>query len=329
MRFISYIFAVLSNYAHNLHYLGKFDLKASHQDVLSNQNQKIACLQEELKNCKKNILELNAIVDAQFAEQYREELSYLKQCQDLAIFPYPQQKTITHQIDADFDNAKKLPYVIHNNKRLYFPQNFSIQNAIDKYKYFIETENLLGGNYTTKAPHQYQTDTFKIEENDILLDIGCAEALVALDAIEKVKKVYLFEGDKTWFPALQATFEPYNDKVVLIKKFISDHNDEENITLDAALKDETSQSFFVKMDIEGAETLVLSSSKDFFTSTRKIKLACCTYHKADHADIISQKLQEWNYKYEFSDGYMLFTYDLNFVPPYFRHGLIRGKNFID
>ena len=71
---------------------------------------------------------------------------------------------------------------------MYFPETYPVNWAEDLYKNYIETENILGGNYKEKSPHQYQTDEFYIKEGDILLDIGSAEALVALDVIEKVKK---------------------------------------------------------------------------------------------------------------------------------------------
>jgi 16S rRNA A1518/A1519 N6-dimethyltransferase RsmA/KsgA/DIM1 with predicted DNA glycosylase/AP lyase activity len=65
----------------------------------------------------------------------------------------------------------------------------------------------LGGGYMEKMPHQYQTSYFQVKKNDILLDVGCAEALFSLDVIDKVKKVILFESDSVWFDPLKATFE--------------------------------------------------------------------------------------------------------------------------
>ena len=78
------------------------------------------------------------------------------------------------------------------------------------------------------------------------------------------------------------------------------------------------------MDIEGAEESVIQESKEFLTSQNKIKLACCTYHRARHAETISSLLKDLGYTFEFSNGYMLFPLDKNQQPPYFRKGLIRA-----
>ena len=46
----------------------------------------------------------------------------------------------------------------------------------------------------------------RIDENDVLVDVGCAEALLSLDVIEKLKKVYLVESNKMWLYGVKATF---------------------------------------------------------------------------------------------------------------------------
>lgn len=47
----------------------------------------------------------------------------------------------------------------------------------------------------------------------MIADIGSAEGNFSLSNIENVKKVYLFESDKEWIEALEATFRPWRDKV--------------------------------------------------------------------------------------------------------------------
>jgi hypothetical protein len=218
----------------------------------------------------------------------------------------------------------KLPFVIHNGKRLYFPSTWTINRAGNIYKDFIENENILGGNYREKSPHQYLTDNFCVKEDDIFLDIGCAEALLSLDVIDKVKKLYLIESNPLWYEALNATFAPYRDKVIIINKLISNTNTESTITLSSILKDEELSSLFIKIDIEGYETSVVEASRDILTHAKDIRMACCTYHKHDDASILANIFSALSYETEFSDGYMLFTYD-ELKPPYFRKGMIRAK----
>jgi len=165
----------------------------------------------------------------------------------------------------------------------------------------------------------------KISTGDILLDIGSAEGLLALDTIETTKRVFLFESDAMWIAPLEATFEPYKEKVSIINKYVSDSNSATTTTLSNAIQGFKDETFFVKMDIEGAEEFVIKENSDFFTKNQ-IKIACCTYHKKDHYQSISTILEKWGYMTHPSDGYILcFMYN-DFMPPFFRRGVIRATN---
>jgi hypothetical protein len=205
-------------------------------------------------------------------------LAYLLENKTDIIFPYKQINKIEN-VQSGYDDSLKLSYVIHNGKKLYFPLS---QNAESIYKKLIENENITGTTeerYREKHPHQYQSDTFFIKEGDVFCDIGCAEALLSLDVIDKVKRVYLVESDPMWLDALKATFKPYRDKVIIIDKLISDVDTETTITLSSLLKNEKESPVFIKMDIEGYETSVIEASKEFLLERQNIRIACCTYHK--------------------------------------------------
>lgn len=118
------------------------------------------------------------------------------------------------------------------------------------------------------------------------MDIGAAEGLLSLDCVETACKVYIVEADPVWIPALTATFEPWKDKCIIVNKFVSDHNDNTNIRLDTLLCNESNHQLFIKMDIEGGETNVLNASKEWLTSLKNMKLACCTYHHHNDAKIM-------------------------------------------
>jgi hypothetical protein len=78
------------------------------------------------------------------------------------------------------------------------------------------------------------------------------------------------------------------------------------------------------MDIEGHETSVVESSKEFLLERQNIRIACCTYHRQNDADTLARIFSDSHYEIEYSDGYMLFIYD-ELRAPYFRKGIIRAK----
>ncbi len=215
-------------------------------------------------------------------------------------------------------------YVLHNGKsKLFFPKG----SLCDGYEGLVNREGLLGTGVLAKSPHCYQDAEFKVEKGDVLLDVGCAEAIFALDNIEKVSKAYLFESASEWRKPLRLTFAPYADKVVIVNKLVTDKTTKTTTRLIDAVKDDVSAEshFFVKMDIEGWERTVIAGNADFF-KTAKIKLSCCVYHRQDDAQVIEKMLREMGYKTRFSDGWMLPT--MNGIHyPYFRHGVIYAQNF--
>lgn len=310
---ISYLKRVFSNLSENFHLLGKYNLQENFLSSLSN-----------LTQLRSAIIDLYFKVNQEEKQQYFEELQYLHREKCCDMFPYNQIREISN-ITVGVDKHYHLPYVLHNGKKLFFPEFWNIKEVSEKYRYYIERENLLGGKYTSKAPHQYQTESFKIECNDIFLDIGCAEGLVALDCIENVSKAYLFEADPIWEKPLKATFAPYKDKVQIIHKWVGNKDDSMSVTLNSSVTEDSKEHFFVKMDIEGAEELVIKGNSEFF-KTRKIKAACCTYHKYEHFDCLKNVFESWGYSISSSDGYMLCFMDNVFLPPYFRKGIIRVSN---
>ena len=255
-------------------------------------------------------------------DKFKNEINYIK-VHGISYVPYEATKEM-EPFEKGYDENLKLPFVLHKGKRLYFPHGFSLEYCATVYKGYISKECLLGDRYVEKAPHQYLTDHFNIEPGSILVDVGSAEALLALDNIEKIDKAYLIEGDPIWIPALEATFSDYKDKVVIINKYISNRDSEATITLKTLLKNEEGKKLFVKMDIEGAEVSVIEESKEYLNNKKDIKLACCTYHKQSDAERLESLYKEIGFDFEYSDGYMLFPVDENQEPPYFRHGVLRG-----
>ena len=283
----------------------------------------IPLIREYKEKHQREILELRMALIMHCYPDLQKEADYLLK-NGASMVPYPIIKA-TNNIVVGFDEDYKLPFVIHKGKKMFYPKNFSPNDVKTFYLNLIEVDCILGGVHREKQPHQYQTDSFKIEEGDVLADVGCAEALLALDTIDLVSRAYLFEGDPKWIPALKATFCEYEDKVVIINKYVSDIDSDTTVTLQSALKCEEGKNIFIKMDIEGAEIEVLKGSKSFLKSTSNIKIACCTYHHQDDADLIHNLFKEIGLENEFSEGYMyLKGYDRDFRFPYFRRGVLRG-----
>ena len=256
---------------------------------------------------------------------YAQELAYLREIGSIALFPYRQCRPIEAVI-CEVDTATKMPYVLHRGKKkLFFPVSWDINTVRTAYVSLVEEQNILGGGYSEKAPHQYQTETFYVKETDTVLDIGAAEGLFGLEVVDVVRKVYVFECDPIWSAPLEATFAPYNDKVVIINKFVADVDSPSQIRLDTCLKNESYESLFLKLDIEGSEKVVLAGNKASLTQPADIRIACCTYHEQNDAAHLNDLLQGLGYQTEFSDGYMIYVHDENIQPPYFRPGLIRAR----
>ena len=244
------------------------------------------------------------------------------------IFPYYSRCRETgseRKIATGSQNG--LPFIDHKGKKLFFPKDFTEKMASATYLWLIDVEGLTGENKKEKSPHCYQTADFHVEEGDVLLDIGSAEALFTLDNIEKIKEAYVFECASRWRKPLLATFCCYANKTKIIPKFVSDETGRGAVTLQDAMQDKEGDdnNYFVKMDIEGGERAVIRGNVDFLRSN-KIKLSCCVYHRQDDAEVIGRLLTDIGFSISFSDGFML--PNMNGIHyPYFRHGVIYAKNY--
>lgn len=200
------------------------------------------------------------------------------------------------KIDLQKDEQKNLFYVVHKNtKRLYFRRDISAEKIKDMYKELLIEQD-------PRSAHRYINDLSEVK-GKTFLDIGSAEGFSSLDIIEKVGKVYLFERDEQWIEALQATFEPWKEKVQIIRKYISDNNENNNQTLDDFFKNKPKDHLFIKMDIEGEERKALNGGKTLFKESKALYFALSTYHKNDDATVISNFLNQFNCVYTNQMGF--------------------------
>ena len=145
----------------------------------------------------------------------------------------------------------------------------------------------------------------------VIADIGAAEGFLSLELIDNVDKIYLFECDDEWIEAVNNTFKNFKDKVEIVKKYVSNINNEDNITLDTFF--ENKKIDFIKADIEGAELSMLIGGVQTFKKIQRAVI--CTYHRQDDAESIKSFLIKGKFKVGFSDGYMLFIYDKTLSEP--------------
>ncbi len=206
------------------------------------------------------------------------------------IFEYEDFETDVHK-----DINRGLKYVVHKgSKKLYFPGEYTDYKIQKLYRSLVIEQDI-------RSPHHY-VDSIDEFSGKVLLDIGSAEGIVALEAIDMVDFVYLFECELRWIEPLKATFEPWKDKIQIVRKYVSDYNDETTVTLDDFLKDKPKDHLFLKMDIEGAERQALAGGRILFSEATDLQFAICTYHKRDDVKVVSSFLDRYNCKYFLRKG---------------------------
>lgn len=236
--------------------------------------------------------------------KYIKEHDYTRHIYDFA------PSYINMHVEVMEDKEKELRYVLHaGSKKLYFPGDYSVEKIQKNYRNLIIEQH-------QEHPHHY-IDTLTEVENKTILDIGAAEGIFSLSVIEKAKLVYLFECEPKWIKALEATFEPWKEKVIIIRKYISDTNSENQQTLDTFFEDKSTENLFLKMDIEGAECRALAGAEKLFSTATNLDFAICTYHRTNDAKDIAVFLDKYACNYILREGYMYIKHRL-------RPGLIRG-----
>ncbi len=232
-------------------------------------------------------------------KEITEIIDYIKE-NDLKIFNYDFcEKYENIQIQLYWDKVYKMYYVLHHDKKLYFSRKINTEEYVRKYYSSILMEQ------DEKSPHRYLTPDFNIEEGNIVIDAGAAEGYFALEIIDKVKKIYLIEADKDWIEALKITFKDYEDKVVIIKAFLSSYDEGDITCLDTLIKEPID---FLKMDIEGSELDALFGAKEVIKNSPKMKLAACTYHSDYDFLLLETFMKKNKFDYKPSSGYMWFPY---------------------
>ncbi len=246
----------------------------------------------------------------------KEVIDYL-QLNPISIFPYDFSKDyLAEDILVYNDDTNGLKYVMHSEKKMYFKRSFSVSAIKNLYAGLLRDQDI-------NSPHLYLTENFHLASNDVIADIGSAEGNFSISNIDKVKKVYLFESDIEWIEALEATFLPWKDKVVIVNKYVTNYDSNETINIYSFYKNLSEITFF-KVDIEGEEQNFMNACSELFDSEKNLKIAICTYHKENDFVDFSKQLSGWGFETEHSKGFMIFAHDPNIKAPFLRRGLIRA-----
>lgn len=251
-------------------------------------------------------------------DEISDAVDYLSTHPLTTFFGAFQEKYDAGEVEVFTDPSNGLPYVITDGKRLYFKRS---QNRRTVQLMF----NGLRIEQDAEAPHCYTDADFRITEDEILADVGCAEGYFSLMHIEKTKRIYLFEQDREWIEALEATFSPWREKISIIPRFVSDRDNNDEITLDNYFRETEEKPGFYKIDVEGAEASVLKGMEELLRAP--VKIALCTYHHQHDFELFSRFFKEHRFHHRPNRGLMIYQNDLaETTPPFFRRCMIKATN---
>lgn len=217
---------------------------------------------------------------------------------------------------VNWDKIECLPYIMFEDKKMYFPVNKKF-DVMDGKEVIFD----LMAEQSSTSPHIYMNDRIKVEQGDVICDAGVCEGNFALKYVEKASKIYLIECDEEWFLPLEKTFEPFKGKVEICHKFLGRYSVGENINLDTLIKGRLD---FLKMDIEGAEVDALLGAKHCFRNNN-VKSSICSYHRHNDEYFLRNILEMYGYETFCSSGYMAFHGDKEmYMNPEFRRGIVYG-----
>jgi hypothetical protein len=244
-------------------------------------------------------------------------LDYVKN-RGIAMIPYYfRDEYIENAIEVLDDKKTGLRYVIHENKRLYFKKRWNKKRIRLSYNELRREQDI-------RSPHCYETADFKVEKGDVLVDIGAAEGIFALSNVEQADRIVLFESGKEWLEPLKATFAPWKGKVTIVNKFAGDVTNTKCVTLDDYFSPEEKLSF-LKIDVEGAESRLLSGCRRILNDGKPLKVAICTYHNDEDEHELNATLTQSGFETTHSDGFLIIYTDRKLKAPYLRRGLIRAR----
>ena len=222
------------------------------------------------------------------------------------------------------DKRNSLNYVYHNEKKLYFKKGMSKYKIMEMYNYLCIEQDI-------RSPHSYVSSPVTYSPTDIAVDIGAAEGIWALDIVEKVKELYLFECEDGWIEALEATFLPWKNKVTIVNNYVTDNTNGMFTTLDDYFLPKNIFPSIIKVDIEGEEISAMKGALKLLTNHIRHALLC-TYHNVDDFQKLSEMMKNHHFEVKHSEGFIINiysepNYNCHNISEIFRKGLIHACKY--
>ncbi len=211
----------------------------------------------------------------------------------IAVFSYPGSEGYNSMPVSVYIDGEGYPWVDHGGRRLYFRRGSDPADVVRNYRRLLTEQD-------PASPHFYSGGGCEAREGDVLLDVGAAEGIWTLDAIDRAARAFLFEVDPAWVDALERTFAPWRHKVVIVNRLVSavdathgaTFGDPAAITIDTVMRDEGLVGpMLLKIDVEGAEQSVLTGATDTLARA-DTRAVVCTYHCADDYETLSAMMRE-------------------------------------
>lgn len=231
------------------------------------------------------------------------------------LFAFPYEKSY-YPMSYGFDAEANMYFYVQNGIKLYLPHHkYPDQASMEHYVLGLLIEQ------DERSPHRYFNERMEVPEGTVVLDAGVAEGNFTASVIDRAKKVYLVECDPEWVKALRLSFRDYEDKIVIIEKYLSDFNDDTHITVDEIMKGKPLD--YMKMDIEGEEPKALCGAVKTIQASEHLKCNICVYHNLGDDEKVCGILSEQGMDIEHTEGYVFFCFDQEH-PNYPRKGLVQA-----
>ena len=196
-----------------------------------------------------------------------------------------------------YDASCDMFYVMIDGKPLYYPQEFSDEQVLERYRKLCEEQD-------RESAHCYRNGNLQIPDGAVIMDAGAAEGYFALTVIEHAGRVYLTDRDERWNAAWQKTFAPYRDKVVFLHGVLGGSEAGCDVmTIDDIIG--TGRLDFLKVDVGGAEQEVLLGAQKVLGNAAAMRCVVAAYHTHESEAQIADILRENGFQTDRADGYFL------------------------
>lgn len=248
-----------------------------------------------------------------------EIIDYIARKKDIRLLNYDfVDRYMQMDFDMVYDSEHDMRYIPYKGRRMYFPSAWHEDRIIDYFRNLVSEQD-------DYSPHCYRKNGYEVLRGDVILDIGAAEGIFALDHLDEAGYIYLVEADEEWVKALKQTFHNDGDKVKIIYGRVCRKTEGEiDVSIDDMFRDV--EINYIKMDIEGYEKDALEGADRLFSESKRLTCAICSYHEQDAEEWITTYLQEKGYSTEHSRGYICPDWCLEGrLEAQLRRGIVFGK----